>query len=552
MDERDVRIRRLQQIPVFALRQAVTELIDGEELELSMMDRFVTVLNRRPRNLRRAVQRLNRQQLTGLIDACPEIDGDQVRELFEEYRYGSNPSFYIYLFDTGLLGPGALRGFRERFEDGLEEFNVPLEEGLPRLRRLALNDLGALPERPEIIEGNYRFQKRLDYIDEEQNVVSTYETLYGFFWLNAAEGYVIVHARMADVLKGLKRAIQSGAGIYLTPLVISKRLKNALPFLLRESLRSGRLHDPDPGPDRFRWLTITDDAPYAKGYQEWEERYPEVRSARYRETVGDEKETSLTVRCDRGALSLAGKLRASQFRAWCLDRLGQIIIVLDKFQTDPPAYVRTLRLESVPEMTRFSAAQRRWVLELISALLTLQQSPGRGFQPLSDSPLDLAAVLGRSVRVQVPIECSEPECTGEEAYLACPACDSTVFTLERKGVTWQLACRKRRHWTCALPLAGECERGHPFTLDEDDLAEKMELLPSEDLIRTIADVVNGHLPGYRFDPDREGFIVRGPNLLYYPDKGEVRDGKRGPVSYYYVTQHIDTVIDSEVIGVKKT
>ena len=551
MDERDLRIRQLQQIPVFALRQAVAELIDDEELEPAIRDRFRTALDRRPRSLRRAVQRLNREQLTRLIDACPEISDDQVRELFEEYRYGSNPSFYIYLFDTGLLGPGALQGFRERFEEELHEFNADQEDGLPRMRRLALNDLGALPERPEIVEGNYRLQKRLDYIDTEQNAISTYETLYGFFWLNAAEGYVIVHARTAEVLKGLKRAIQKGADIYLTPLVISKRLKNALPFLLRESLRSGRLHDPDPGPDRFRWLTITDDAPYAKGYQEWEERYPEVRSARYRETVGDEKETSLTVRCDRGALSLAGKLRASQFRAWCLDRLGQIITVLNEFQTDPPAYVRTLRLESVPEMTRFSAAQRRWVLELISALLTLQQSPGRGFQPLSNSPLDLAVVLGRFVRAQVPMECGEPECKGEEGYLTCPGCDSTTFALERQGGTWQLACRKRRHWTCALPLAGECERGHRFTLDADDLAEKMELLPGEDLIRTIADVVNGHLPGYRFDPDREGFIVRGPNLVYYPDKGKVRDSEKVSVTNYNVTQYIGTVIDSEVIGVKK-
>jgi hypothetical protein len=100
-----------------------------------------------------------------------------------------------------------------------------------------------------------------------------------------------------------------------------------------------------------------------------------------------------------------------------------------------------------------------------------------------------------------------------------------------------------------LPLAGECERGHPFVLDEDDLAEKMELLPGEDLIRTIADVVNGHLPGYRFDPDREGFVVRGPNLVYYPDKGEVRDSEKVSVTTYNVTQHIETVIDSKIVGV---
>ena len=553
MDERDLRLRWLQQIPVFALRQVVTGLIGGEGMEEVMRERFRTILNVQPRNLPGAVQRLNREHLTRLIDACPEVSNDQIQGLFEEYRYGTNPSFYIYLFDVQLLQREALKGFRQRFEAELEAFNAPREEGLPRLRRLALNDLGALPERPEIIEGNYRFQKRLDYIDAEQNAVSTYETVYGFFWLNAAEGYVIIHATTTRVLKALKRAIQQGADIYLTPLVISKRLKNALPFLLQESLRSGRLHDPDPGPDRFRWLTISDDALYEKGYEDWEKRYPEVRSARYREVVAGEKETSLTVRCDRGALSLAGKLMASQFRAWCLKRLGQIIGVLHQFQADPPAYVRTRRLDGAPEMAKFSAIQRRLVLEIISALLTLKQASHLGYQALHTPPLALAAGLGRFVRVQIPLECPEPECKGEEGYLACPTCDATVFTLTRQEEAWHVECRahRRKRWSCALPLEGVCEREHPFTLEADDLAERVELLPSKELSSIIATVINDRLPGYSFDPEREGFIVRGPNLLYYPDKGGMPDSEQAHVTNFYkVVQHIEAMEGGEVVGVR--
>jgi hypothetical protein len=552
MNESEVRIRQLQQIPVFALRQVVNALIDDEKTETLMRQRFHTVLNRRPRNMKQAVQRMNREQLTRLVDACPEVSDDEIKELFEEYRYGSNPSFYIYLFNTEMLKREGLKEFRERFVEELKAINAPREEGLPRIRRLALNDLGALPERREIIEGNYRFQKRLDYIDEDQNAVSSYETLYGFFWLNTAEGYAIVHARSTDVLKGLKRAIEKGSDVYLTPLVISKRLKNALPFLLQESFRSGRLHDPDPGTDRFRWLTIADDDPYAKGYQRWEERYPEVRSARYREVVDDEKETSLTVRCDRGALSLAGKLRASQFRAWCLDRLGQLIGVLNQFRDNPPAYVRTRRLANVREMAKFKAAQKKHVLEIISALLTLKQAPELGYQQLGASPLDLAATMERFVRVQIPFECPEFNCD-EEGYIACSTCGATIFTLKRQNRAWQLECRehRRKRWTCALPFEGQCEQEHPFTLDEDDLAERMELLPSEDLLQAIAGVVNAHLPGYSFDPSRESFIVRGPNLLYYPDKAEVRDSERdGARTVIYVTQTIGRVEEGQVTAVE--
>jgi hypothetical protein len=547
MNETESRLRQLQQIPVFALRQVVNSLIEDEKTGVLMRQRFNDVLDRRPRSMKRAVQRLTREQLTKLIDACPEVGNKEIKDLFEEYRYGSNPSFYIYLFDTRMLRCEALQEFRQRFEEELKAFNASQEEGLPRVRRLTLNDVDTLPGQPEIMEGNYRFQERLDYIDENQNAISTYETLYGFFWLNTSGGYVIIHARNTEILRALKGAIEEGAGIYLTALVISKQFKNALPFLLRESLRSGRLHDPDPGADRFRWLVIADDNPYEKGYEELEQSYPEVRSARYHEVVGDEKQTSLTIRCDRGALSLAGRLKASQFRTWCLDRLSQLIGVLNQFRANPPAYVKTLHLENVPETARFNAAQKKQVLEIISALLLLKQAPHLGFQQLWTSPLHLAAKMERFMRVQIPFECPERSC-GEEGYHACPICGATIFGLKQQDQTWQLECREhiRRRWTGALPLEGQCPQEHFFTLNEEDLTEEMELLPSEDLLQAIASVVNGYLLGYSFDPSRESFIIRGSNMVYYADKANMRDSK----TIIYVKQTIGSVTGGNVIGVK--
>jgi hypothetical protein len=81
---------------------------------------------------------------------------------------------------------------------------------------------------------------------------------------------------------------------------------------------------------------------------------------------------------------------------------------------------------------------------------------------------------------------------------------------------------------------GQGEREHAFTLNEDDLADSVELLPGEDLLQVIKLVVKRYLPGYDFDPSREGFIVRGPNLVYYPDKAQVRDSEHGEVRIVHV------------------
>ncbi len=97
------RTRLLQQIPVFALRQLLNEVFDGEDGDDRLKERLNSVLNRKPRLPRQAVMRLTRQELTQLINACPEIEDAQLIDLFERYRYGSHPSFYIYLFDPDLL-----------------------------------------------------------------------------------------------------------------------------------------------------------------------------------------------------------------------------------------------------------------------------------------------------------------------------------------------------------------------------------------------------------------------------------------------------------------
>lgn len=553
MSESDVRIQQLQQIPVFALRQVMNRLIDDPKVNPLVHERFYTVLERRPRNMKRAVQRMNREQITKLIDACPEVTDDEIKELFEEYRYGSNPSFYIYLFNIKTLDYDTLPKFRRRLGEALNRFNKEREEeGLPRVRRVAMNDLATLPDRPKIIEGNYRFQKRLEYIDENENALSTYETQYGFFWLNTADGYAIIHARNTDVLTCLKLAIEKGGGIYLTPLVISKHLKNTLPFLLEKSFRSGRLHDPNPDAAHFRWLSVADDDPYAKGYKDLEQRYPEVRSARYRETIDDDKKTSLTVRCDRGAFSLAGKLQASQFRAWSLDRLGQLIGVLNQFRADPVQYVQTHNLANAWELAKFSAAQRAWVLEMLSGLLTLKQSPQLEHFQFGASPFKLATAMERWMRLQIPLECDE---CSEEAYLACPHCESAIFKLKQQDETWQLECRgcRRDPWIYTLPIDGQCEQEHPFRIDEGYLADRIGLLPSGDLTQAISDVVKNRLPQYSFDPNVEGFIVRGSYLRYYVDKGKIRDIEEEKAkTIVRVTQQVDQITSDqvEVIGIK--
>lgn len=548
MSDLEVRTQQLQQIPVLALRELLDGHLDDSGLGPLIRRRFDTVLHRRPHDFRRALQRLTREQLTALFTASPEISDDEIAGQFEEHRYGISPSFYIYLFDPVRLDRAALIGFRERIEKALNAFNAPREEGLPSVRRVALNDLGPLRDRPEITEATYRFQSRLDYIDENENAVSRYETLYGFLWLNSADGYVILQARHPDVLKAVKEAVEGAARICLAALVITKRFKNSLGFLQKEQMRSAKLHDPMPDSSSFRWLSIADDKLYEKNYQMWEGIYPEVRSARYRTLVENVKETMLTVRCDQGAFSLAGAIPASLFRGWCLNSLGEVIRIHHKFQADAAAFVPTLKLTSTAEMARFTSAQKDCVIDLVIALLTVKSGAGADLWPLGGSPLELATTLGSYVAVQVPVQCHVPGCeSDEEMLVACEACGETIFTLQRNEDTWQLACRKHlaKRWTAPLPLKMSCTQAHLIDLDEEVLSEVINVVPGPDLLGAIKDVINSYLQGHDFDPTQETFFARGRNLWYFPDRGKAW-------ARILVIQNVGTVEPGgQVVGIRQ-
>jgi len=554
MNSADERKRLLQQIPVFALRQLLNETFDGEEGENTLKERLNSVLNRKPRLVRQAVMRLTRQELTQLISSCPEIELTQLTDLFERYRYGSHPSFYIYLFDPGLLKTTDPAQLANRITEVLEAENQDLESGsqesLPRIKDITLNDFSKLPEAPEIFEGTYRFLSRLDYVDAEQNAVSTYETLYGFFWINTSDGYVTIHARKPELLNGIKYAIEQSGGIYITALTISKQFKNALRFLEQDFFRSSRLYEPDASADRFRWLTISDRSAYKKGYEKWEDAYPEVRSTKYRVQVGD-KETTLTLRCDQGALSLAGRLQASEFRDWAIVSLREVLRVVNAFRANPLDYVQTHRLRTVDDLAKYSAAQKDEILHLISLILTLKQED-RGHLQLTESSLELAITLRGLLRVQVNCPCIESDCD-EESLIICPICDGGLFHLSRDDGVIQINCIKSRrsHWSQPLPFSCELECGHGFVQDNDNLQRQMELLPSAELLSVIAHVINKYLTDYEFDAEQEGFFIRGSKLYYYGSKDLIPQiFPKGAKNVFNTHVEVGNIYGGEVTGVK--
>ena len=509
------RTHHLQQIPVFALRRQLYILLDEpgmDETVRSRIKNFLRIQSTKPVD---TIRNLTRDKLILLIEACPEISAAQIDQLYEEYRYGQNPTLYIFLFNPRWVKRSNRIEMEKEIQNEIDNWNALITEPLPAVRMLQLDSLLEFTEQPELLEGSYRFLRRIDYIDADQNPTSTYETLYGFFWLNLKAGYCVIHGREPSILRILEIVIERGAGLNLVNLIFTTELKNSLPFLLEESLRSSRLHDPDPDSSRYRWLTIADDSPYSKGYRELEASYPEVRDARYRISIDEQRETSLTIRFDRGVISLAGKLSATQFRNWALLSLGEIITKVQSLHKQPTLFIQTRGFRSVPELARYTAGQKDSILRLTADLLELKVQPGIGYRATGISPLALANRMQRLMRVYLYLTCPQESCD-QEGYFACEVCGGTDFQVVKREDGFAVKCPRHlgQPWSASSPFQSACLNGHKQIVDTNTLEENLHLLPGPQLLHSIAELVGRYIPAHSFDPKMERFYIRGRRIYY--------------------------------------
>lgn len=511
---------QFHQIPVYALQSRVSAVLH-ENLSCEVItQRFSSALGFEPRDSAKACNRLSREQLFRLVGVCPEIDAQTIQELFEEFKYGKNPSLSVYVFEVKnnqLLND--LHEFTREFKQEFGEINSDVEEAdaiRPTTRELQLNsDLQQLGDFPSVIEGNYRFLKRLDYIDENQEANSTYETKYGYFWIHTELGYVTVHGRNSSVVKAICSAFESVTGISLIPLVINKQFRKMLSFLRHGTIRSTKYRNPNAASGSIDSITIRGEKLDPSDLQQFDSDFPEMPFRRYRIPIDEEKISSVAVTQD-GSISLSGRITALQFRNWSMPVLDEVMEVWGEFRKTPETHLETIDLESSLEFKTLRTRKKKDAfLTILVALLTLQARADDSIVQLSESPLLFAESFGQGVRVQLPFACKVESCS-EEGYYKCKSCGSYGFRVVQSN-GWYLSCLNSEHrsFKIPFPVIGECEYTHTFLLDTSYVESNLEIFLDSDLLDLLSTVTNKYIRNHSFDPLTEMIYLRGNTFVYH-------------------------------------
>jgi hypothetical protein len=259
--------------------------------------------------------------LIQLVEETTSIEQAEIDELYEEYRYGTRPTFYVYLLTTAppaFTAAELLAVLQESAEDDDES----AESTVKQIEALDIESFDTIEET------RVSYLRAHHYIDEQGNPAVLWELRYAFLWIDRANQFVAVLARDRGICRPLVHAVGKLLGV--TP-VVPQISQGTIDRVVRSADAARlKLLDSDGIGRSYTGLHYADPTAQASAFAEVQTRLNAGdlrRSGLYLERIG-EIDAMLGISAPVGMLYLTRTLPLSILRRWAGTRLTRVIAAI--------------------------------------------------------------------------------------------------------------------------------------------------------------------------------------------------------------------------------
>jgi hypothetical protein len=498
-------LEKLYHVPVFALRELLQNKAPG-----------------------RALGELRQAALVAEADRLPEIEEADIDALYENYRYGRQLAFYLYLLPNGLSQPerDALQPILDelagsdqpRVDDEVAASEDYESDSSP-------NQVVLLDE--ENVDGireiRYRYYTLHRFLNAEEQPDEVLQTRYGFLWLDLDVGYVTILSRDERLNRLLIRALSTCLQTIPLPVRLPKELVDK--HFSIENVRRLSHYDPGTGvrqslSGRGLWKDFNKEI-LAR------ERHFARPSSFYEEEVAEGVLSGLGVTASKGKIYLTKTLPTSVVRDWAIQRLPDLVRDVKNLRDDSPEdFSRSM--EIINRM-RLPATGKAVIIEIAEALLQTEREELTSVQ-LSQTALELYdALAGKYFNPYLRVQCDHCEETAE----LCPHCESQALDLKGQRVI----CKE-----CGSLISDEdsvtlkCMNGH---ITRTPLADAFGIAPNHWLQKRMSRIFEEL--GQAWSERLDYFHIEG-SMLFRLRRGEVERGQLPGVVQNYISNFWEPVV----------
>ncbi len=469
---------------------------------------------------------LRQAELVKRAQEVPGITESDVELLCENYRYGQQLAFHLYLLPDSLVEPeiGEIQAALDdvRLQKKSETLTTVVGCGDYETETIP-NHFTLLDDQKQggVLEARFRYHITHRFLNVDEEPDEVLQSRYGFLWLDVNVGYMAILSRDEQVRKPLTRAIGQVLRVTPQPVHFPKELLDKH-FSIE---RAKRLSYYDPGTGVRRSIS---------GYGLWQRFAHEIRtreqqyvrpSSLYDEEVVEGVTSGLAVTASKGKLYLTRTLPTSVIRSWARRRLPDLIRDVKELQAKPSELDRPV--EALKRM-RLPSAGKEAISKIIQALLQTEREDLSSVS-LPQTALEIYEALdGRYFNPYLRTQCNQCEETAE----ICPYCESHSLEFEAQRV----ACED-----CGATISDEgsvilrCMNGH---ITEVPLADAWSIAPNHWLQKRVARAFAEM--GLNWDDKNDYFHIEG-TTLYRLRRADVESRHLPPVVQTYISNFWDPV-----------
>lgn len=490
---------KLELVQISGIVNLLMEKCDHNLLEL----RVNSLKNTDIRNLKKALQRLSRKDLICLVEKSSEITDADIDKIYELNRYGLRPGFSLCRFNMKSkdIQPEKLKKY---IAENLDVLQFAEDEQYKKLKVKSVEDIAA-----DTLEITFSYLSKHTYLSEEEKPEYVYEYKDTFAWVNINEGYLAVKNAPDRIMSLIKQVFASIYGGKIITVCITKKMISEI--FQNSTLKKGTYYKPNASEDEPQKVTISDANLSEKPNVRQTYKAYDMTATSLEENVNDDISSTLGINCKQGKIYLSKNLNASDFRAWSIKRIKDII----KYMGDKDLELTELFKANNPLddicLKKYTVPQKEMIEDILHALFCIKSQDLDAYA-LNSMSSDLLNKMDKMFYKEFVCNCDECE---DLSIVNCPLCGSTHFSITKDRKLTCLGCGEQQEGSYEL----SCDAGHTKTFW--GIEKIVSLTPTAELLEDIKTVLNETL-NIKMKNNETFYIFNGKlTLLQCGTKGEV-------------------------------
>lgn len=500
-----------------------------EELKKKLED----ILNKRVLKPKDKINKLSYSNLIKLFIKYDILSLKQEKNLFFQFRDSKNPIFYLYKFkgDTGeelekirkiIANSFSLSKLDEICEFKTIQENQKTQNALnSRYKEFKVMQNRIFQEK-KIIEFNFEYLERIDYLDKTYAPKFVYSLKYGLFWLDKRNQLVIIKCQNERIVEAIISLLEKCLKSTFWKFNLHKNIVDKL-FDFKKMIKIALKSNKNINPELLESIIIRDKK-YAEKLNDPIYKFLlnyQRRMGSYHTSIkGFSRKIKVNVN-ETGKISLVGKsIKLDKCREWLIETLLEIIKIQEELwkSGNITSYINSsdcIKRSNLYKQLK-NEVSRAKLFELIEKIIILKEKPDIDSIEFIFPP-EISYYYRHFIIPFIDLRCSIENCN---ASLLCPNlnCESIGFIIliDIKKKQFNIKCND-----CGFEISSrmklKCIDNHE---NIPKLNESFLYLFTPEIKIEINKILKDLEIGYKIDSDKEIFFIE-RNALYR----KIIDGK---------------------------